>query len=333
MFEHGINYSVATLGIASNSFHVQKILQLVNEVIFCFDGDEAGRGAAWNALKNSLPVLKDEAEMKFLFLPEGEDPASLLEKEDKEVFLRRTKEALILSDYFIKRLKEAVGSIDSLEKKASLAAKAMTLLQSMPDCFLKNLLQQEVSDATGLKEEEIRTFTITTNKKNNALQSKRQESYSEKEYIFSSSTFAAKALIVLIQFPRLAAQIEDLERFSNHDQPEVRLFIKIVEQLRLDPEIDLASMMVSLTREETAFLGKLMANSISIKDTNILDYLTDCLTKIEHEDSSMRISQLKSIKNERNLTDDEVFELQQQLVSNLHDLTDEDKLLLKSLSQ
>ena len=76
-----------------------------------------------------------------------------------------------------------------------------------------------------------------------------------------------------------------------------------------------------------------MANSISIKDTNILGYLTDCLTKIEHEDSSMRISQLKSIKNERNLTDDEVFELQQQLVSNLHDLTDEDKLLLKSLSQ
>lgn len=333
MFEHGINYSVATLGIASNSFHVQKILQLVNEVIFCFDGDEAGRGAAWNALKNSLPVLKDDAEMKFLFLPEGEDPASLLEKEDKEMFLRRNKEALILSDYFIKRLKEAVGSIDSLEKKASLAAKAMTLLQSMPDCFLKNLLEQEVSDATGLKEEEIRTFTVTTNKKNNALQSKRQESYSEKEYIFSSSTFAAKALIVLIQFPRLAAQIEDLERFRNHDQPEVRLFIKIVEQLRLDPEIDLASMMVSLTREETAFLGKLMANSISIKDTNILGYLTDCLTKIEHEDSSVRISQLKSIKNERNLTDDEVFELQQQLVSNLHNLTDEDKLLLKSLSQ
>ena len=80
MSEHGMRNSVATLGIATNRFHVQRLLQVVNEIIFCFDGDDAGRGAAWGALKNVLPVVVDGTEIKFLFLPEGEDPASLLEK-------------------------------------------------------------------------------------------------------------------------------------------------------------------------------------------------------------------------------------------------------------
>ena len=121
MSENKINNAVATLGIATNRFHVQKLLQLVSEITFCFDGDDAGRGAAWGALKNVLPVVGDGTEIRFLFLPEGEDPASLLEKESKEEFRSRSESSLLLSQYFIQRLAEAVG-VTSLEKKASLAS-------------------------------------------------------------------------------------------------------------------------------------------------------------------------------------------------------------------
>ena len=124
MYEHSMTNSVATLGIATNRFHIQKLLQIVNEIVFCFDGDDAGRGAAWGALKNVLPSITDGTEIKFLFLPEGEDPASLLEKNSVESFKELSKNSNLLSEYFIERLTQ-VSEVTSLEKKASLASKAM----------------------------------------------------------------------------------------------------------------------------------------------------------------------------------------------------------------
>ena len=115
MYEHGLKNSVATLGIATNRFHIQKLLQVVDQIIFCFDGDDAGRGAAWSALKNVLPSITDGVEIRFLFLPEGEDPASLLEKNSVEEFQDLSKKANLLSEYFMERLVQA-SEITSLEK-------------------------------------------------------------------------------------------------------------------------------------------------------------------------------------------------------------------------
>ena len=126
MSENGITNTVATLGVATSDIYTQRLLQLVNEVIFCFDGDKAGRGAAWSAFKKILSSIKDGAEIKFQFLPENEDPASLLEKESKEVFEERLKNSLLLSEYFSKRL-SALSGTRSHEKKACLSTQAMDL--------------------------------------------------------------------------------------------------------------------------------------------------------------------------------------------------------------
>ena len=136
MYEHGRTNSVATLGIATNRFHIQKLLQIVNEIIFCFDGDDAGRGAAWGALKNVLPAVTDGKTIKFLFLPEGEDPASLLEKNSPEEFKTKSNNATLLSEYFIDRLTMA-SEVTSLEQKASLASKAMELLSGMQESSIE----------------------------------------------------------------------------------------------------------------------------------------------------------------------------------------------------
>ena len=157
MFDKGMENSVATLGIATNRFHVQKLLQIVDEIVFCFDGDDAGRGAAWGALKNALPAISDGAELKFLFLPDGEDPASLLETETKQEFEQRAQSSLMLSEYFVQRLSNAVGT-GSLEKKAKLATQATALLKTMPESSIKLLLQSEVSKVTGLSQDDIAKF-------------------------------------------------------------------------------------------------------------------------------------------------------------------------------
>ena len=104
-------------------------------------------------------MVGDGTEIRFLFLPEGEDPASLLEKESKEEFRSRSESSLLLSQYFIQRLAEAVG-VTSLEKKASLASRAMQLLMSMPESSIKKLLEEEVSKVTGLKKEDIQTHYL-----------------------------------------------------------------------------------------------------------------------------------------------------------------------------
>ena len=332
MFQRGINNAVATLGIASNRFHTQKLLQLTDKIIFCFDGDKAGRGAAWNALKNSLPVAKDEAELRFLFLPEGEDPASLLEVEDKDIFMRRMKESLVLSDFFIKRLKEVVGSLDSLEKKASLASKAMTLLHSMPDCVLKDLLEIEISKSTGLDKKNIHELSLSSKQNFKPITFKQSRDQVKNDNVFELSSFSSKALKTLIQYPNLSNEVGDFDRFEGNTQPDLLLLLKIANHFKNIPDATIAEIMSILDKDETEAIGNLLANSLPIKETNISRYFQDCLIKIENEDSGLRILRLKKIMLDRSLTEDEIFELQQHLISNLDELSDEDKSLLRSLS-
>ena len=227
MSENGINNAVATLGIATNRFHTQVLLQLVNEVIFCFDGDDAGRGAAWGALKNVLPVVNDGAEIKFLFLPEGEDPASLLEKEDKETFETRLKDALLLSEYFIERLTLAVGT-GSLEKKATLASKAIELLKSMPESSIKKLLEAEVSAITGLSKQDIEENSWST-----AVRKSKETKFSttpqekKEERSFEPGGIIAKTVAALITFPELISEIDSTDWIKELSRPEGNLLVQL----------------------------------------------------------------------------------------------------------
>jgi DNA primase len=101
--QHGITWSVATLGTATTAHHLERLFKLVPEVIFCFDGDQAGRTAARRALDTALPVIKDGQEARFLFLPEGEDPDTLVRQEGNTAFEQRVSEALPLSEFFFSR--------------------------------------------------------------------------------------------------------------------------------------------------------------------------------------------------------------------------------------
>src|SRR4029079_12154076 len=84
--QHGIEYAVATLGTATTPAHVQKLFRLADTVVFCFDGDAAGRKAAWRALENALPMLADGKNAQFLFLPDGEDSDDFVRKRGKPAF-------------------------------------------------------------------------------------------------------------------------------------------------------------------------------------------------------------------------------------------------------
>ena len=333
MSENKINNAVATLGIATNRFHVQKLLQLVSEITFCFDGDDAGRGAAWGALKNVLPVVGDGTEIRFLFLPEGEDPASLLEKESKEEFRSRSESSLLLSQYFIQRLAEAVG-VTSLEKKASLASRAMQLLKSMPESSIKKLLEEEVSKVTGLKKEDIQTHNLTkTYQKRRYALSTEDINNEQQERVFEQSGLGSKALSALIFYPGLISELEDMAWLRELDQPETNLLIEVAEFFSSNPNSTITDLLSSLRSDSSSFIGTLLATTPPLEEKNALLYFCDCLELLKKSNSKARINDLKLVLSSRKLSEDETFELQQHLLSSLDGLQEEDKLLLRSLSK
>ena len=333
MSENKINNAVATLGIATNRFHVQKLLQLVSEITFCFDGDDAGRGAAWGALKNVLPVVGDGTEIRFLFLPEGEDPASLLEKESKEEFRSRSESSLLLSQYFIQRLAEAVG-VTSLEKKASLASRAMQLLMSMPESSIKKLLEEEVSKVTGLKKEDIQTHNLTkTYQKRRYALSAEDINNEQQERVFEQSGLGSKALSALIFYPDLISELEDMVWLRELDQPETNLLIEVAEFFSSNPNSTITDLLSSLRSDSSSFIGTLLATTPALEEKNALLYFRDCLELLKKSNSKARINDLKLVLSSRKLSEDETFELQQHLLSSLDSLQEEDKLLLRSLSK
>ena len=152
--QHGIEYAVATLGTATTPAHAQKLFRMTDTVVFCFDGDEAGRRAAWRALENTLPVLSDGKEARFLFLPDGEDPDDAVRARGKEAFESMVDAAAPLSDFLVAELSRR-SPPRSAEGRAALIAAAKPLLATLNAPILAALLRRRLAEIAGLPEREL----------------------------------------------------------------------------------------------------------------------------------------------------------------------------------
>ncbi len=146
----GIRNVVATLGTATTPDHLRRLFRATHEVVFCFDGDRAGRDAAWRALQTGLGEMRDGRQLRFLFLPDGEDPDSLVQKEGREAFLKRLSASLPLSDYLLDHLKEQTDT-GSMDGRARLAELANPLLGKLPQGVYRELLIERLADEVGLR--------------------------------------------------------------------------------------------------------------------------------------------------------------------------------------
>ncbi|MEO8225227.1 MAG: DNA primase, partial [Gammaproteobacteria bacterium] len=151
---HGIRNAVGTLGTATTSEHLRRLFGVVPEVIFCFDGDRAGRDAAWRALQVSLPALQDGRQVGFLLLPDGEDPDSLVRREGAAAFQERVAGSLPLSRFLLDSLSTDVD-LGNPDGKARLAALAKPLLAQLPDGVYRELLTQELAKRLGLPQDRL----------------------------------------------------------------------------------------------------------------------------------------------------------------------------------
>ncbi len=165
LFQHGISYAVATLGTATSSHHLQRLFRYTADIIFCFDGDDAGRTAAWRALQVALPLMQDNVQIRFLFLPDGEDPDSLIRKESKAQFEERIANSASLSTFFFQRLGTQCD-MNTMEGRARFAKLALNHIKQVPSGFFQSLLLEALSkrariDLVQLKQQ-IKTEPVAT---------------------------------------------------------------------------------------------------------------------------------------------------------------------------
>jgi DNA primase len=152
--QHGIEYAVATLGTATTPVHVQKLLRQTDEIVFCFDGDDAGRRAAWRALENSLSQVVDGKRISFLFLPQGEDPDTYVRAHGKPGFEALLHAALPLSRYFLDTLSQRFD-LSAAEGRAALIHAAKPLMKLMPNTIFRTQLVHELAQRVRLTPQEV----------------------------------------------------------------------------------------------------------------------------------------------------------------------------------
>jgi DNA primase len=155
--QFGIGYAVATLGTATTPVHVAKLLRLADELVFCFDGDAAGRKAAWRALEVSLPLAPDPKPVRFLFLPQGEDPDTFVRKHGREAFEARVREAETLSQFLLSQLRSEVD-LDTPEGRARLISASKSHIQRITAPALRLQLTNEIAQLARVAEADIGTL-------------------------------------------------------------------------------------------------------------------------------------------------------------------------------
>ena len=241
LFQHGVTQAVATLGTATTSDHAELLFRNCADVYFCFDGDRAGRQAAWRAVESVLPRMRDGRQAFFLFLPDDEDPDSIVRKEGQAGFEQRLKDATPLSEFFFAELGKDVN-LTSLDGKARLAERARPLLTQIPDGAFRDLMLGELDRIANVR---LRMDAA-------ARGAPRRPARPQER------TLVRTAVALLVQNPGFVAAIQAPTLFSTLHQPGIPLLIELIALCRERTEISTAGVIEHFVdRDEARALQKL----------------------------------------------------------------------------
>ncbi|MFI4869858.1 MAG: DNA primase [Steroidobacterales bacterium] len=245
LHQAGVTDAVATLGTATTPEHLRRAFRLVSEVVFCFDGDRAGRAAAWRALLQALPEARAGRELRFLFLPEGEDPDSLVGREGGERFEARLDAALPLSEYLVAQLGEQ-ADVSHADGKAHFVALARPLLEKIAPGVYRELLLDRVAEAMGLPPERLQQWLAgpespgATPPRTRDAAAARSARRAPRP--LGRGSLVTQAITLLLHFPAAAAAVPEPQRIelARMNQPGVATLLALLEQLGAAPAATMA---------------------------------------------------------------------------------------------
>lgn len=275
--QYGINYAVASLGTSTTADHIQLLFRATNNVICCYDGDRAGRDAAWRALETALPFMTDGRQLRFMFLPEGEDPDTLVRKEGKAAFEARMEEAQPLSAFLFNSLLPQVD-LTSPDGRTRLSTLALPLIGQVPGETLRIFLRQELGNKLGILDES----------QLERLLPRQTESPSAPAATGLKRTTMRILIGLLIQNPQLAPLVPSLTGLEQAKMAGLGLFSELVETCLGQPGLTTGQLLeLYRGRKEAATLEKLaMWDDIADKDiaektfTDALNHMFDAVLEL-----------------------------------------------------
>ncbi len=255
--QQGIDYAVAALGTATTQDHMQMLFRATRKVICCYDGDRAGRDAAWRALENALPQLKDGVDLRFCFLPDGEDPDTMVQKEGKEAFENRLSQSTPLIDYFFEHFVNQLDLTDDAGKSA-LLAQAKPLIALIPSDYYKEALLAKLARLVGKQVDQIKIA-------NRSPIAQVRQSQTDFQI-----TPMRRAIGLMLQHPQLTQKIPYIPALANAELPGFALFVRIQKDIIDEPTIT-SPVLLERFRDskEYPYLAQLIAWEHQITDENL----------------------------------------------------------------
>jgi len=301
LVQYGIEHTVATLGTATSTTHLQRLLRLAPDIVFCFDGDRAGRQAAWHALETALPLLRDGIQLSFLFLPETEDPDSLVRKEGSDAFTTRIqKQALPFTDYFFTTLCRDID-LERIDGRARLASRAQPLLARIPEGLIAQLMRTRLSELVRNPVGDINPYSnqTTQSSNNNAARPR------------LSPSRATTALLLLVHKPEMAtSSIIDAGLLEGLDLAGVQLLREVINCIRQHQLSSPATLLEHFRdSDEYTILADLLTQELFIDEKEIESHYVQSLQLLQQQKLRQEIDALLQRDRQSPLNEEERSQL------------------------
>jgi DNA primase len=311
---NGIDFAAATLGTATTAEHLNRLFRLTENVVFCFDGDRAGKAAAWRALENALPHIREGRQIRFVFLPDGQDPDSYVNEFGAGAFVKAVDDGVALSDFLIGELSSQVD-MDTVDGKARLAELAKPLVNSIPTGVYRELLIDSLAGAVGLSSAKLGKMIEQSRdpirNSSNGEQNMRP-AHGRAAMKSGQPSVVRRAITLLLNHPQ-ACDTLDIEKLAGVSRPGTSLLQDLIETVQSEPNITTAGLLERWRHdEEGRHLGKLAAVEMPDEEEfNPGEELTACLEQLALAGRRERIDFLIEKQKLNPLTDDEKSELRQ----------------------
>ncbi len=311
---HGIDFAVATLGTATTPEHLNRLFRLCDDVVFCFDGDDAGRKAAWRALETSLPHLREGRQLRFVFLPAQHDPDSYVNEHGADAFVRQVHDGMPLSEFLLGEL-ASQNDISTVDGKARLAEQARPLVAKIPPGIYRDLLMASLANRVGLSSEQLARNLgqadrpLAARDRPGRMAAARR---SRATALGNRPSVVRRAITLLLNHPPAAENL-DVEKLAGVTRPGVELLQTLIETVQREPNITTAGLLERWRHDDAAsHLGKLAAAALPAdEEFDPAAELHACLDQLaaagrrEHVDFLIEKQRLGS------LSEDEKAELRQ----------------------
>jgi len=284
--QFGVRYAVATLGTATTTEHLEQLFRATDEVVFCFDGDRAGRAAAERALKNALPVIREGREAKFLFLPDGEDPDSLIRSEGQTNFETRVKKSIPLSQFLLENLCNQ-ADIQSIDGRARLLELARPLFTKFSPGIYRDLITDQLAKLAEMDSEKLSGHLYkqesTPNSDTEAPIQRKPAHVATKRN--SDNQILGRIIQRLLHMPSLAMLAGEPSELLASGEPGVKILVELLTLLQAQPELNTASIIEHWRDTPTGSrMAELAGKKLDIQDEDILrDEFRDLLLKLQQQ--------------------------------------------------